>query len=65
MKYPILKQLPVSRQIIDEFKGYNHNFRIGSGEFYDMKNLTSDNYPILSPRVKRGVYEANATSPKG
>lgn len=58
MKYPKLIEIPSSREMVEVFKGYNHNLRIGSGEFYDMKNLSSDNFPILSPRVKRGVYKA-------
>ena len=56
MKYPKLRELQSSRQMVDVFKGYNHNLRIGDGEFFDMKNMTSDNYPVLSPRGKRGVY---------
>ena len=48
----------------EEFLGYNHNLRIGGGEFYDMKNLTSSYYPVLSPRGKRGVY-AEPSSPQG
>lgn len=56
MLYPSLKPLPVQREITDVFKGYNHNLRIGEGEFYDMKNLSSDNFPVLSPRCKRGIY---------
>ena len=64
MKYPKLKQLPVTREMIDVFKGYNHNLRIGAGEFYDMKNLSADNYPVLSPRAKRGIYITEA-NPQG
>ena len=64
MKYPTLTELNTSREVVDVFKGYNHNLRIGSGEFYDMKNLSSDNYPILSPRHKRGIY-ATPTKPQG
>ena len=56
MKYPTLKELGTSRELIDVFKGYNHNLRIGDGEFYDMTNLSSDHYPVLSPRHKRGIY---------
>lgn len=37
------------------FLGYNHNANISDGEFYDMKNLTSDFYPMLAPRRKRGL----------
>ena len=64
MKYPTLTELNTSREVVDVFKGYNHNLRIGSGEFYDMKNLSSDNYPILSPRHKRGIY-ATPSKPQG
>lgn len=56
MKYPRLQELPTARETVEVFKGYNHNLRIGSGEFYDMTNLSSDNYPVLSPRSQRGVY---------
>ena len=58
MKYPKLTELPTTREIVDVFKGYNHNLRIGDGEFYDMTNLSSDNYPVLSPRSKRGIYKS-------
>ena len=50
--------------MVDVFKGYNHNLRIGDGEFFDMQNMTSDYYPVLSPRGKRGVY-ASPASPTG
>ena len=58
--YPELSELPATREMIDVFRGYNHNLRIGDGEFYDMKNLGSANYPVLSPRPKRGVYASPA-----
>ena len=64
MKYPTLAEMNTSREWLDVFKGYNHNLRIGDGEFYEMTNLSSDNYPILSPRPKRGEY-AIATKPQG
>ena len=64
MKYPTLYSKDSSRQIVDVFKGYNHNLRIGDGEFFDMKNMTSDHYPVLSPRKQRGVY-ASPDSPTG
>ena len=56
MKYPRLRVPEATRQMVDNFKGYNHNLRIGDGEFFDMKNMTSDYYPVLSPRGSRGVY---------
>ena len=56
MNYPTLMEIPSTRQMVDVFSGYNHNLRINDGEFYDMKNLTSSYYPVLSPRSKRGTY---------
>ena len=56
MQYPMLRVPSASREMLDAFGGYNHNLRIGDGEFYDMQNLTSDYYPVLSPRGQRGVY---------
>ena len=64
MKYPTLPVQSSSREMLDVFKGYNHNLLIGDGEFFDMKNMTGNYYPILSPRGKRGVY-ASPTSPQG
>lgn len=65
MKYPTLQEMNASREWLDVFKGYNHNLRIGEGEFYEMTNLSSDNYPILSPRPNRGIYKSkiNETIP--
>lgn len=64
MKYPYLSELPATREMISVFGGYNHNLRINDGEFYEMKNLSSDDYPLLSPRAHRGVY-ATPDSPQG
>ena len=64
MRYPTLAEIPTTREMIDSFGGYNHNLRIGAGEFYDMENLTSAHYPVLSPRPRRGIY-ASPTAPQG
>jgi len=64
MRYPTLYTQESSRQMVDVFKGYNHNLRINDGEFFDMKNMTSDYYPVLSPRGKRGEY-AKPNNPTG
>lgn len=64
MRLPLLNELPTTRQTIEVFGGYNHNLRIGEGEFYDMKNLTSTDYPVLSPRTQRGIY-ASPNNPQG
>ena len=64
MKLPILTELETTREMVDVFKGYNHNLRIAENEFYDMKNLTSSGYPVLSVRERRGVY-AMPNCPQG
>ena len=64
MELSMMKKLNVARTMIDVFGGYNHNLRISENEFYDMKNLTSDDYPVLSPRRQRGIY-AVPSSPSG
>lgn len=40
------------------FYGYNHNLITNPYEFYDMKNIGSDNVPLLSPRKKRGIIRS-------
>lgn len=57
LRYSTLTEISSTKEMIDSFGGYNHNIRIKDGEFYDMKNLTSKYYPVLSPRDKRGIYE--------
>ena len=64
MKYPKLSEMNTSREWLDVFKGYNHNLRISDGELYEMENLSSDNYPLLSPRSHRGIY-ASPFTPQG
>ena len=36
-----------------QFGGYNHNEYAGDGEIWDMENMRSDLYPLLSPRGPR------------
>lgn len=54
MNYPLLNRIPRGSERLEVFQGYNHNLRIGDGEFFDMENLTSDRFPVLSPRGRRG-----------
>lgn len=56
MKLPRLASISAGRSTTDAFGGYNHNLRIGDGEWFDMKNMTSDFYPVMSPRGKRGAW---------
>lgn len=36
-----------------QFGGLNHNLGAGDGELWDMRNLTSDHYPLLASRPQR------------
>ena len=44
-----------SRNMTTAFGGYNHKISCQDGEFFDMKNMTTAYYPMLSPRNKRGI----------
>ena len=57
MRLSGLTELATSRDVVEVFGGYNHNLRIANSEFYDMKNLTSNEYPVLATRNKRGVVK--------
>lgn len=54
MRVSTFNELPVSRSMLRRFGGYCHRLYIGEEEFYDMGNLSSDCYPLLSPRRRRG-----------
>lgn len=62
--FPTLKEIYTSQQVIDVFRGYNHNLKIEDGEFFDMENLTSSYYPLLANRGKRGTV-SKLTAPGG
>lgn len=53
MRYPNLSYIPKSREMTSTFMGYNHNLSCQEGEFFDMKNITCEFFPVLSPRHKR------------
>lgn len=38
------------KNLISQWRGYNHNYSIGMGEFYDMENMTCDNFPVMTAR---------------
>ena len=55
MYLPKLDNIQSSRESATEFRGYNHTHRVSGKEFYDMKNMTSDSYPMLGTRAARGT----------
>ena len=52
------------RAVTDTFRGYNHNLKIGEGEFFRTENLTSKYFPLLASRPKRGSV-ARLAAPGG
>ena len=55
MHCPVLQAGRGTVETQDVFLGLHRKPRIQPGEFYDMKNLTSDLTPVMSPRRPRGV----------
>lgn len=56
MLLPELNIIDVGAQGVDVFGGIDRNLRISDGMFSDMENLTSEYYPVLSPRQPRGIF---------
>lgn len=48
-----------------KFGGLNHNLGVGDGELWDMRNLTSDYYPLLATRARRRLYRQMEGTPGG
>lgn len=44
-----------TREMISQFMGYHHDYSISQGEWYDMENLSSDHYPVMTPRGTRSL----------
>ncbi|MBR5948260.1 MAG: hypothetical protein IKZ82_06375, partial [Clostridia bacterium] len=55
MYYPRTDYSQPSRLFTETFYGYNHNLKIADGEWYDMTNLSSREYPLMSERPLRGA----------
>ena len=57
MLFPSYQEVSRYRDMTTTFGGYNHQLSCQDGQFYDMKNMTSQYYPILSPRQNRGMVK--------
>jgi hypothetical protein len=64
MLYPILQEVSRYREMTTVFGGYNHQISCQDGQFYDMKNMSSLYFPVLSPRQNRGIVKT-FTNPQG
>jgi len=57
MYLPPMGAVDAQRDMLQVFKGYNHNLRISDGEFYNQKNMSCRDYPMLAPRARRGTVK--------
>lgn len=65
MNLPTLNvQNKTRKETIEVFGGFNHSDTVGPAEFFNMKNMTSDHYPLIASRGRRGKYAA-PESPQG
>ena len=64
MYYPKLKKWRSSRVRTESFRGYEHRLRGREGSFYEMRNLSGDQYPLLASRKPRGLL-GTLTGPAG
>lgn len=66
MQKPYMENVSSYKKRIDSFGGLNRLIRTNENEFSDMTNMSSDSYPILSPRKKRAIVKTfNYYKPTG
>jgi hypothetical protein len=58
MQFPTLREVARNREMTTIFGGYNHQISCSEGQFFDMKNITSRHFPVLSPRQNRGIVKS-------
>ncbi len=64
MQFPIFQEVARYREMTTAFGGYNHQLSCQEGQFFDMKNMTSEYFPALSPRKNRGIVKS-LVNPQG
>ena len=64
MQFPKLQEVLRYREMTTVFGGYNHQISCEEGQFFDMKNMTSKYFPVLSPRQSRGIIK-KLVNPQG
>lgn len=64
MEFPKFTEVKRYRDMVSTFGGYNHRLSCDEGQFYDMKNMTSQYFPALSTRKNRGIVQ-QMVNPQG
>jgi hypothetical protein len=59
----LLYEESAKRTMTQAFYGLNKNLRSAEGEFFDMKNLTSDEAPVMAVRERRYIPYWSGTKP--
>ena len=65
MLAPQLTETEKQTMMTEVFLGYNHNLELADGEFYDMENLSADEYPLLAPRRGRAGHSGEGCAVLG
>lgn len=65
MILPYANEIEQEVAFVQSFKGYNHNIRTEAGEFYDMKNMCLDHFPVISTRQGEDTKMALYGNPNG
>ena len=58
--FPFLRPQARQQLLTAYFSGYDHHATAKDGAFWDTKNLTTERYPMLTVRKKRGVVDTLA-----
>lgn len=53
MRYPYVNEVAQAKEITTYFNGLDHRLTCREGSFYNLKNVTTEEYPVLSTRHKR------------
>ena len=64
MRFPKMREVSKYREITTIFGGYNHQISCSEGQFFDMKNMSSKYFPVLSPRENRSIVK-KFSNPQG
>ena len=54
MKYPILRNIQRAKEMLTQFGGYVNKDSASEGSFTFERNISTENYPLLSNRRQRG-----------
>jgi len=64
MRYPRIPGRRVYVETMTRFGGLDRQAKPGAGSFTSMKDLSARDWPLITPRLRRGVY-AKPASPQG